>query len=84
MVHVTCLAHALHRVAEEIRSHFAIVDDLVANVKTIFRKSPHRLQIFKTLEPDLALPPEPILTRWGTWICEHEHGTCSYILLCTF
>ena len=77
MVHVTCLAHALHRVAEDIRSHFPVVDDLVANVKKIFRKSPHRLQIFKTLEPDLALPPEPILTRWGTWIsaaiyyCKH-------------
>ena len=68
MVHVTCLVHGLHRIAEYIRSHFDNVDDLVANVKKIFRKSPYRIQIFRTLEPNLALPPEPIITRWGTWI----------------
>jgi len=43
MVHVTCLVHALHRVAEDIRLHFSVVDDLVANVKNIFRKSPTSL-----------------------------------------
>jgi len=68
MVHVKCLAHALYRVAEVIRSHFAIVDDLEAIVEKIFRKSLHRLQIFITLPPDLALPPELILTRWRTLI----------------
>jgi len=40
----------------------------VANIKKIFRKSPYRIQIFRTLEPDLTLPPEPIITRWRTWI----------------
>jgi len=34
MVHVTCLAHALHRVAEDIRSHFPVVDDLVQGWRT--------------------------------------------------
>jgi len=32
-VHVTCLAHGLHRIAEYICSHFDNIDDLVANVK---------------------------------------------------
>lgn len=33
MVHVTCLAHGLHRISEEICSYLDIIDDLVANVK---------------------------------------------------
>ncbi|KAL4103450.1 hypothetical protein QTP88_018827 [Uroleucon formosanum] len=53
MEHVTCLAHGLHRVAEE------------------------HLQEFKSMSPTIPLPPQPILTRWGTWIeasvyyCDH-------------
>ncbi|KAF0723495.1 Uncharacterized protein FWK35_00031639 [Aphis craccivora] len=52
MVHITCLAHGLHRVAEE-----------------------H--QIFKNEAPEVMLPPEPIITCWGTWLdatdyyCKH-------------
>lgn len=68
MVHLKCLAHALHRVAEEVRSLFPDVDQLISNGKKIFLKSPSRIQIFKDLVPDLALPPQPVLTRWGTWI----------------
>jgi hypothetical protein len=37
MIHVTCLAHALHRVAEEIRIHFPNVDELI---KKVFLKAP--------------------------------------------
>jgi hypothetical protein len=33
MVHLTCLAHALHRVAEEIRHSYTEVDKLISNVK---------------------------------------------------
>jgi hypothetical protein len=33
MEHVTCLAHALHRVAEEIRKHFPKVNQLIFNCK---------------------------------------------------
>lgn len=38
MVHITCLAHGLHRVAEFIRSQFEDVNDLISNVKILFRK----------------------------------------------
>ncbi|KAE9542498.1 hypothetical protein AGLY_003359 [Aphis glycines] len=77
MIHVTCLAHALHRVAEEIRIHFPNVDELINNVKKVFLKAPSRIQIFKTMAPDIPLPPRPVLTRWGTWLnasmyyCDH-------------
>jgi len=33
MIHVKCLAHALQRVAEEIRKHFPDVDELINKVK---------------------------------------------------
>ena len=68
MIHVTCLAHALHRVAEEVRGSYPEVDKLIANGKKIFIKSPLRVQKFKEEAPTLPLPPQPILTRWGTWL----------------
>lgn len=75
MIHVTCLAHACHRVAEEVRSHFPIVDKLIANMKKVFVKSPGRVSEFKKECPDVPLPPCPVLTRWGTWLksCNYYH-----------
>lgn len=47
MKHVTCLAHALHRVSEQIRLEYHDVDVLIANVKKIFLKAPSRIKILK-------------------------------------
>nr|CAH7755190.1 unnamed protein product [Callosobruchus chinensis] len=58
LLHITCLAHGLHRVAEEIRKEFGIVNKLISSTK----KSPSRVQAYKERLPNLALPPEPILT----------------------
>lgn len=68
MLHVTCLAHGLHRVAEHIRSLYPTVDRLVSNVKKIFLKAPSRVLLFKEMAPEIPLPPQPVLTRWGTWL----------------
>jgi len=68
ITHLTCLVHGLHRVCEQIRGLHAEVDRLVANVKKVFLKAPSRVEIFKDLEPGLPLPPQPITTRWGTWL----------------
>lgn len=38
MIHITCLAHGLHRIAEFIRSEFNDVNELISNIKKIFRK----------------------------------------------
>jgi len=40
MIHVTCLAHALHHVAEEVRRHFPSVDKLISSIKKVFFKCP--------------------------------------------
>lgn len=68
MIHLTCLAHALHRVAETVRSLFTDVDSLISQVKKVFLKAPSRVQVLKENYPDLCLPPQPVLTRWGTWL----------------
>lgn len=68
MKHITCLAHALHRVSEQIRLEYHDVDILIANVKTIFLKAPSRVRILKEKYPNLPLPPQPVITRWGTWL----------------
>jgi hypothetical protein len=60
MIHVTCPAHALHRVAEEVRGRYPEVDQLIPNGK-IFIKPPLRVQKFKV--PTLPLPQQPTVTR---------------------
>jgi hypothetical protein len=68
MILVTCLKHALHRVAEEVRGSYPEVDQLIANGKKIFIKSPLPVQKFKEEVPTIPLPPQPIVTHWGTWL----------------
>jgi hypothetical protein len=68
MIHVTCLAHGIHGVAEKIRSLCPKIDKLISNVKKIFKKSPIRREIFEEHAPGLSFPPQPVLTRWGTWL----------------
>ncbi|KAL4097204.1 hypothetical protein QTP88_022015 [Uroleucon formosanum] len=68
MIHVTCIVHGFHRVAEEVRSYFNIVDQLISNVKKVFLKAPTRSHIFKNEVPDIPMPPQLILTRWETWL----------------
>ena len=68
MLHVTCAAHALHRVSEKIRSIFGRVDELVSTGKKVFLKSAARRSIFREKAPGTPLPPRPVITRWGTWL----------------
>lgn len=68
MIHLTCIAHGIHRVAEEIRNQFPKVNSAISLIKKIFMKAPSRIQIFKSKLPEVPLPPEPVLTRWATWL----------------
>ena len=68
VIHVTCLAYGLSRVAETVRSEFPKVNSLISNVKLCFSKSSSRIRAFKTLASDIPLPPKPVITRFGTWL----------------
>lgn len=68
LIHVTCLAHGINRVAEAIRSEFPIVNTLISSIKKVFVKAPLRIQMYREKLPNISLPPEPVITRWGTWL----------------
>lgn len=77
IIHVTCIVHVLHIIAEKIRANYCKFDKIIANVKKVISQAPYRVAIFKDKAPDIPLPPVSILTRQGTWIrvvvyyCEH-------------
>ncbi|KAL4153127.1 hypothetical protein QTP88_000960 [Uroleucon formosanum] len=81
MKHVTCLAHSLHRVAEEIRKQFPEIDAFISNVKKIFLKCPSRVLKFKEMAPGIPMPPQPLLTRWGTWLSAAIYYCENYQLI---
>ena len=58
MVHLTRLAHGLHRVEEDIRGNYSDVDSLISNIKKIFLKAPLRVKKFKQEAPSLSFPPK--------------------------
>jgi hypothetical protein len=67
-IHVTCVAHGLHRVCEKIRDVNPELDSFIANMKKVFIKAPDRINQFREMCPDIPLPPSPVVTRWETWI----------------
>jgi len=81
MIHVTCLAHALHIVAGEVHGSYPEVDKLTANGKKIFIKSPLRVQKFNEEATTTSLPPQPIVTRWGTWLDAANYYCTNYSLI---
>lgn len=70
ITHVTCLAHGMHRVCEFIRECYSNVDLFISKDKNSLLKSPARIQYLREAARKLPLPPEPVTTRWGTWIKE--------------
>lgn len=68
LIHETCLAHGLHRVAEAVREEHPLVNKLISVGKKMFLKSPKRVEVFRKHLPGVPLPPEPVVTRWGTWL----------------
>ena len=65
--HVTCLAHALSRVADKISEDNVLVNNYLVECKKFLRKSNKRMRDFKE-KTGLPLPPIPVKTRWGTWL----------------
>ena len=64
MFHLTCLCHLLHNVAMKIQSTYPLVNDIISSLKACTIKNKTRADYFK----DLGSVPDPVTTRWGTWI----------------
>ena len=68
LIHVTCLTHGLSRVAEQVRIEYPAISDWIGLVKRVFVKASARVLLFKNEHPEVPLPPQPCITRWGTWL----------------
>lgn len=73
MLHITCLAHALHQVCELIRSEDRKLDHLVISFKKVFAKCNRRLTGL-SLHLNSPVPSFPSNTRWVTWL-----SFCSFL-----
>jgi len=79
IIHTTCLAHMLNRIAEKVREIYPNVNTLINNIKKSFLKAPSRVQLYREELPGVPLPPEPVVTRWGTWIEAVIFNTDHYL-----
>jgi hypothetical protein len=52
----------------EVREMFPNVNKLIGNLKKVFLKALYHVQVHKEILPNVPLPPEPVLNRWGTWL----------------
>ena len=64
LFHVTCVAHMLHNCTEKICAYYTDVDQLIAWTKAATVRNKTRRNEFQ----NIGMPPEPVLTRWGTWL----------------
>lgn len=73
LVHMLCLAHAMHNVSDTIRKSYPKVDAIVMGIKSLFLFSHVNRKILKEKAPTIPQPPSPILTRWATWLKAVEY-----------
>ena len=81
--HITCLAHAINRVADSIQKDHILINKWVINWKKFFANSSKRKMIFKK-KTKLKLPPVPVVCRWGTWLNSVNYHMNNYEKLKTF
>ena len=65
-MHVTCVAHLLHKCAMRVRAHFKNIDEVIATIKAATIKNRDRKKDFH--DAGLPSPPDPVITRWATWL----------------
>ncbi|KAJ8963099.1 hypothetical protein NQ318_018564 [Aromia moschata] len=66
LLFVTDGAATMLSVGRSLKEHE--VDALISSTKKVFLKSPKRLRAFHTQCHGVSEPPQPIITRWGTWL----------------
>ena len=75
--HVTCLAHAIHNLCDKIRKDHILANKFISVMKDILSKTPQRIQFYREIT-GLSLPPNVIITRWGSWIDAAVYNANNY------
>jgi len=83
MSHVTCIVHALHNTSEAVRNRCKTLNKFISSMKEVLSKSASRKAIFKKF-CGLELPPNPVITRWGTWIVTASYYFENYEIVKKF
>ena len=65
--HVSCLAHSINVVCQEIMQLFPKANSLITEMKRVLIKAPSRKKAWKA-KTKLPLPPVAVVTRWGSWL----------------
>ena len=79
VIHLTCLCHGLNNVCDFISKKHPNVNKLISLGKAVFRKCDSRKELFGASCTGLPLPPNPIRTRWSTWLLAAEYYDKNYI-----
>ena len=66
LMHITCVAHLLHNCAMRVCAHFKNIDEIIATIKAATIKNNDRKKDFH--DAGLPSPPDPVITRWATWL----------------
>ena len=82
LLHITCVAHGLHNLSQYLMSDYKNVNRFVVCAKKIFLKSPNRVDLFREVLPNTPLPPEPVKTRWGSWLRAVRYFAENYDMFC--
>ena len=62
---VTSVAHLLQNCAMRVRAHLKNIDEVIATIKAAIIKNKDRKKDFHA---GLPSPPDPVITRWATWL----------------
>ena len=60
--------NGLHNLSQNLMSKYKNVNRFVVCGKKIFFKAPNRVKLFREVLPNTPLHPEPVKTRWGSWL----------------
>ena len=81
LMHVNCVAHLLHNCAMRVRAHFKNIDEVIATIKAATTKNKNRKKDFH--DAGLPSPPDPVITRWATWLTSALYYSENLPAVCT-
>jgi hypothetical protein len=83
MSHITCVVHGLDRVCRVIQENCQQLNKFIACMKKCLLNSNSKQMLYKEVT-GLPLPPNPIITRWNTWMETALYYRENYTLIKNF